>query len=49
MDDSPPAGTRWTNRRRYLLACACLLLLGASRETIWEGAFDRDGAPLPLP
>ena len=23
--------------------------VGVSRETIWEGAFDRDGAPLPIP
>lgn len=30
MDDSPPAGTRWTSRRLYFPVCVCLLLLAAA-------------------
>ena len=30
MDQSPPAGTRWTKRRLSLAACVCLILLAAA-------------------
>ena len=30
MDESPPAETRWTNRRLSLAACVCLILVAAA-------------------
>ena len=43
MDDSPPAGTRRTNRHRYLAACVCLILLAAAlrfhqlpADSLWQ-------------